>query len=53
MMRRLESALADAEVRRDSEAMIEQYGAKAPMRAVERLNARIEAGDTKGRDHWA
>jgi thymidylate synthase ThyX len=47
------SALADPEIRRLAEAMTEQHGSDAPQRAVEQLNARIEAGDMVGRDHWA
>jgi hypothetical protein len=33
--------------------MIERYGAQAAMRAVERLNYRIDKGDWVGRDTWA
>jgi hypothetical protein len=33
--------------------MIERHGAQAALRAVERLNDRIDKGDWKGRDLWA
>jgi hypothetical protein len=33
--------------------MIERHGAEAALRAVERLNDRIDRGDLSGRDTWA
>jgi PleD family two-component response regulator len=41
------------EIRHIAERMIERHGSDAPRRAVDQLNARIEACDMQGRDHWA
>src|ERR1700680_3387679 len=49
----IDPARTDAKIWRDAEAMIEQYGTDAPIRAAEQLNARITASDMEGRDHWA
>jgi hypothetical protein len=49
----LGSALADPSVRHSAEAMLDRHGTRAPLTAVEQVNARIDAGDAEGRDHWA
>ena len=44
---------SDGEVLRLAREMIKQHGMGAGLRAAERLNDRIDAGDWRGRDVWA
>ena len=44
---------SDAAVDRLAREMIERHGAQAALRAVERLNDRIDEQDWKGRNLWA
>lgn len=45
--------VADAEVERLAEEMIERYGANAARAAAERLNEMIDRNNIPGRDVWA
>jgi hypothetical protein len=45
--------LTQAAIERLAREMIERHGADAALRAVERLNDRIDQGDLSGRDTWA
>jgi hypothetical protein len=47
------SALADPEIRTAAEAMVREYGAKAPLRAIDQLDASIACGSDTERDRWA
>jgi hypothetical protein len=44
---------SQAAIERFAHQMIEWHGAGAALRAVERLNDRIDQGDLNGRDTWA
>jgi hypothetical protein len=44
---------SQAAIKRLAREMIERHGADAALRAVERLNDRIDQGDLNGRDTWA
>ena len=44
---------SQAAIERLAREMIERHGADAALRAVERLNGRIDQGDLNGRETWA